>query len=364
VNEDMITEIITFKMEIHLAIPFPTSYGERHRPTDHVFVEIKDSSGPVGYGEGTALSFFTGETADSMKSLIDQEYAKPLVGMEIRDAIPWFRETITKIQSSPGANAGIEIALLDLYCKLREIPFYELFGFKVRDDVQCVYPIGAVNATQAAESAVDGVRNGFKTYKLKAHGQIDEDLERIAKVLAVMASDCKVRVDANQGWEDFEKASKVFTKLDNEDQIDYVEQPVSRENLSDLKKLHQEFNTHVFADESCHTPQEASNLLTNEMVDGLCLKMAKAGGPAQIKLMADLAREFKKNITMVSAFGTTLDERVWISLAGVIHNLSRSLEIGTWMLEKDPIIPSRGKDPIAKVSDYIGLGVSLDKSQL
>ena len=78
----------------------------------------------------------------------------------------------------------------------------------------------------------------FKTYKLKAHGQIDEDLERIAKVLEVMAPDCKVRVDANQGWKNFENASKIFTKLDNEDQIDYVEQPVLRENLSDLKKLH------------------------------------------------------------------------------------------------------------------------------
>lgn len=359
----MITKIETFKAEISLTIPFPTSYGE-HLPTDHVFVEITDSTGMVGYGEGTALSFFTGETAASMQTMIEQKFAETLTGAEVREAIPRFREVGKTIQGNPGAKAGVEIALLDLYCKLRQIPFYELFGFKVREEVDTIYPIGATDPQQAAESASEGVKKGFKFFKLKAHGQVDEDLERITRVLEVMAPDCKVRVDANQGWENFEKASKIMARLDKEDQIEYVEQPVKRENLSDLKKLTKEFSTRIFADESCHTPKEAANLLTNEIVDGLCLKMAKAGGPAQIKLMADMAREFKTNVTMISAFGTTLDERVWICLAGVIPNLESALEIGTWMLEMDPITPRRGKTPVAKVSDDIGLGVTLDKSQL
>ncbi len=230
--------------------------------------------------------------------------------------------------------------------------------------IDIIYPIGATDPKQAAESATVGVTKGYKYFKLKAHGQVDEDLERITRVLGVMALDCKVRVDANCGWENYEKASKVLTQLDKEDLIEYVEQPVTRENLSDLKKLSWEFSTPIFADESCHSPRDAANLLVNEIVDGLCLKMAKAGGPTRIKHMADMAREFKKNVTMISAFGTMLDERVWISLAGCIPNLESALEIGSWVLAANPISPTLGQTPKVKVLDDIGLGVSLDKSQL
>lgn len=359
----MITKIETYKAKIPLNIPFPTSYGE-HMPTDHVFVEIVDSTGVVGYGEGTALSFFTGETASSMKTLIEQKFIEILIGMEVREAIPLFRESAEKIPESPGARAGVEIALLDLYCKLRQIPFYELFGFKVREEIDIIYPIGATDPNQAVESAMEGVNEGFKFFKLKAHGKVEEDLERIMQVLNTLTADCKVRVDANCGWENYEKASKVMTRLDREELIEYIEQPVAKDNLSDLKKLSEEFNTLIFADESCHNPKDAANLLSNEIVDGLCLKMAKAGGPTKIKLMADMVREFKKNVTLISALGTTLDERVWLSLAGVISNMESALEIGSWTLTTQPVKPTLGKTPKAKVPDDIGLGVTLDKSQL
>ena len=80
--------------------------------------------------------------------------------------------------------------------------------------------------------------------------------------------------------------------------------------------------------------------------------------------MADLAREFKKNVTMISAFGTSLDERVWINLAAVIPNLQSTIEMGSWKLETEPVTPIRGNTPIEQVSDDVGLGISLNKQQL
>lgn len=359
----MITKIETYTAEIPLTISFPTSYGE-HMPTGHVFVEITDSTGAVGYGEGTSLALFTGETPVSMKTLIDQQFVDLLIGVEVQEALSLLRAMVERVQENPGARAGVEIALLDLYCKLRKIPFYELFGFKVRNEVDTIYPVGAIEPTQAAESAAEGVKKGFKYFKLKAHGQVEEDLERIMRVLEIMTPDCKVRVDANCGWKNYETASKVLTRLDKEELIEYVEQPVARENLSDLKKLSQEFNTPIFADESCHTPKDAMNLLVNEIVDGLCLKMAKAGGPTQIKLMADMAREFKTDVTMISALGTSLDERVWVNLAVVTPNLHSALEIGSWILTTQPVTPILKQSPKVSVSEDIGLGVTLNKSQL
>jgi L-alanine-DL-glutamate epimerase-like enolase superfamily enzyme len=363
---EKIDRIEVWGREIPLGVHFPTSYkdgaggGERYL-SHHVFVRVY-AGDLVGWGEGTELPMFTGGTSSTMAEIIRTQFAPLMIGATIDRAFQIFYQTVMGHPHNPGAKLGLESALYDLLAKTRSCPLSDLLGRRRRDQVRICYHIGAVSLEEAVAQARGAIDAGFRTLKLKADGNIPKDVERILAVTDVLSSDALVRVDANQGWESFRKAGEALHELAWERQIEYIEQPVHRDRTEDMRKLSDRFGIPIFADESVVGPEEALHLVDSNLVDGLCIKVAKCGSLAHGVLIADIAAMRRIPVTPVSAFATSLGVSAELQMLSVMPLLSSAAELCHYMLSEDPGRPRLPFAPLLSIPEVAGNGAEVEES--
>lgn len=106
----MITNVDVVGREIPYAESFPTSYDDQS-PTQHVFVRVQTEK-TTGYGEGSALKWFTGDTAGTMASIARSEFVPAIEGKSVSDALGACRELADRLPGNPGASAGVEMSMI------------------------------------------------------------------------------------------------------------------------------------------------------------------------------------------------------------------------------------------------------------
>jgi L-alanine-DL-glutamate epimerase-like enolase superfamily enzyme len=350
--------------EIGFADAFPTSYGEAE-PTQHVFVRI-EADGVVGYGEGAALKWFTGETAGTMATVVREELAPRLVDLPVDRALGEFRDLARRLPGHPGAKAGVEMALLDLRARQVGVPVRELLGQVRRDAVPLAFSSGALPAETVAANVADAYAEGFRTFKIKADGDLDGDVARVNAVTRELAAradpdEAFVRVDANTGWRSYERAVSAVDRLDRPRFLEYLEQPVATDAVGDLRALRTSRGVPVFADEAVHGVDEVRALARDvPAISGFCAKLAKAGSLVEIVRMGELAADAGLPVTLVSAFETSLGMAANLHVASVLPSLSSAAELGANLIEEDPVDVSLGRPPELSIPEGPGLGVELD----
>ena len=361
---DKITSIRAMGMEIPLGVDFPTSYDhrlteDRKRITHHVFVKIKLGDW-VGVGEGTELDQFTGGISRTMEEIINIQFAPLLMGLTLEEALMAFRKTILSYPHNPGAKLGVEMALYDLWGKQRGLPLYDLLGGRMRTEIPLCAHVGALPVKQALEEARQRLEKGFTSIKLKADGDFPNDIERIQGILEMLPSEGKLRVDANQGWINFNRAGRVLREVEYNAKLEYIEQPVLRERPEDLRKISDTFGIPVFADEAVETPRHAMYLLQTGLVDGLCIKLAKCGSLADGVLIAKMAALHHVPVTPVCAYATSFGATAELHMAAVAPLLSSGAELVPQMLSQDPAHPKLEFKPAIPVPERPGVGVDIE----
>lgn len=362
----MIASIEAVAREIDLADAFPTSYDD-HGPTHHVFVRIQ-AEDFVGYGEGSALKWFTGETSQTMEVIIRGEIAPRLERMSVKQALGEFRNLAGRLPGHPGAKAGIEMALLDLRAKQLGVPVRELLGQVRRDVISLSFASGALPAETVASNVVEAFDEGFRTFKIKVDGDIKGDVERINAITRELAervdpTEAFVRADANTGWHSYETAVSAIDQIKRQAFIEYFEQPVATDAVGDLRALRTTWGVPVFADEAIHGVDEVRELTRGTpAISGFCAKLAKAGSLLDIVRMGDLAADAGLPVTLVSAFETSLGMAANLHIASVLPSLSSAAELGANLIAEDPVEISLDRRAETPVPEGPGLGIELDDS--
>lgn len=360
----VITSINAVGREIGYVDAFPTSYDDQS-PTQHVFVRV-ETDDAVGYGEGSALKWFTGETSGTMESVVRSEFVPALEGKSVADALGTCRDLATRLPGNPGACAGVEMALLDLRAKQLDVPVHGLLGQARRESIPLSYASGALPAETVASNVVDAFEEGFRTFKIKVDGDLDGDVARINAVTRELneradSSEVFVRADANTGWKSYERAVSAIDRIDRQAFMEYYEQPVATDAVGDLRSLRTVRGVPVFADEAVHGVDEVRELTREpSAVSGFCAKLAKAGSLIEIVRMGDLAEDAGVPVTLVSAFETSLGMAANLHIASVLPSLSSAAELGANLIEEDPVDRSLGRQPNTQVPEGPGLGVELD----
>jgi L-alanine-DL-glutamate epimerase-like enolase superfamily enzyme len=360
----MITSIEAVGREIEFADAFPTSYDD-HGPTHHVFVRVRNNDA-IGYGEGAALKWFTGETAGTMESIVSGEFAPRIEGETTRNALGTFRDLAGRLPGHPGAKAGVEMALLDLRATEVGVPVKDLLGQPRRESVPLSFASGALPAETDASNVMAAFDEGFRTFKIKADGDVDGDAARINAVTRELSdrvdpSEAFVRVDANTGWGSYERAVDAIDRIERQRFVEYFEQPVATEAVGDLRSLRTTRGVPVFADEAIHGLDEVSDLTRGTpAISGFCAKLAKAGSLFEIVRMGEFAANVGLPVTLVSAFETSLGMAANLHIASVLPSLSSAAELGANLIAEDPVNRSLERRPETTVPDGPGLGVELD----
>lgn len=352
-----ITRADTVGVRVPFADDFPVNYGVED-VTHHVFVRIETDAGLTGYGEGTALPWFTGDVTAGIEEVARDWLLPEIVDRPIEEA---FSELERFQETFPGAfaaTAAVEIALLDLRAKRADVPLYELLGVKRREAVSVVNVLPALESDVTAERARAAVDEGYDRLKVKANGEIDTDVARINAVLRELPADGTLRVDANTAWGTYSTAARVIDQISDPERIEYLEQPVAKSRVDHMERLDEEFGIPIYADESVNDTADVERY--GSQISGCHLKLAKSGSLTELRTMAERARAHDADVSVVSAFGTSLEATANLHLATIVDNLSAGVEICTGLLGESHGSPALEQAPELTIPEAAGVGVELE----
>jgi L-Ala-D/L-Glu epimerase len=245
---------------------------------EFAFIRIETDEGIVGYGEApsTVIVGFYGETLETVTRSLRSVLAPKLIGED-----PLNIRRLTAIMDIAQGNSfiaktGLNIAFYDLIGKILKVPVSTLLGGKQRNRIKVCSEIGIVRSDQMAAEAKRLVDLGFKSIKIKAGADEEDEMKGIEKVRDALGDDVELRVDPNAGWtrEESIRAVKTLKKCN----IRYLEQPLPGWDLDGMAWIRKSTGMQMMVDESVWTPQDVARVARAEAADIVNIKITKTCG--------------------------------------------------------------------------------------
>jgi len=267
-----------------VAVPFTQpeawAFGERTGMVS-VLLEVDTDEGLVGLGEAAAYP-----SGDIILAVL--RTVEPLVVGETVFNIERIMKRINvvgtwhHVQATSPAIAAVEMALWDLVGKASGQPVVNLFGGRVRDEVEYFYYLSRKSAEGMAALAATGYEAGFRVFYLKACS-VDphDDIERVEAVHAAIGPDAGIRVDANESW-----TSGAAIRILNEMTpfgLELAEQPVTGRNLSEMAYLRSRLDVPLLANEASWTRWHHLEIIKQGAADVVSVDNQMDGGLANLK---------------------------------------------------------------------------------
>ena len=274
VDKMKITKIEIIDLNIPFNHPFKIALAVMNS-AHNIIVRVHDSDGLVGVGEGCPPRFVTGEAPETAIEAA-KLYAQILLGKNPLEIDSRLSELEKFMLKNPAIRCAYDLALYDLLAKHAELPLYALLG----GTKQVLYSnrtIGIDAPDKMAAIAKGHVDNGAKAIKVKVGTSKEEDFARIRSIrLSVPPSVAKIRLDANQAWDEI-TAINILTAL-AEYEIEVCEQPLPYWNIEGLKRVRERSPIAIMADESIFDAHDAFRIASLGAVDYFNIKLAKSAG--------------------------------------------------------------------------------------
>ncbi len=279
----------------------------------NVIVRIEDDAGEVGLGAGSPGEHVTGETIEAAAAALAPGNLKWLIGRDARSLPGLCREAVERFPLTPAARAAVDIALHDLLSRRLGVPLADMLG-RAHDALPTSITIGIKPVGETLAEAEEYLGRGFRVLKVKIGDSLEEDLERVAKLREGSARTAVLRVDANVGYTLAETAR--FFERSAPYGLEFVEQPVPREDFAGIRLLPASWRARIAADESLHDEKDAL-ALAGPPGDPACgifnIKLMKCGGVRPATRIAAIAET-----AGVALMWGCMDESR-ISIAAALH---------------------------------------------
>jgi L-alanine-DL-glutamate epimerase-like enolase superfamily enzyme len=343
---------------LELKEPFGTAHGTR-TSTDGMLVAL-EFEGSVGYGEVFMPPYYPENQKTMMEffELIDS--AKILSTGFREDALRYLSSTTV---GNRGAKAAIDIALHDLFGKLRNtsvrdslsdgihpIPKRDISEHRPDCSIPTSFTIGIDTISTMVRKAKEA--NEFEVLKIKLNGEND-----IAVIRAIReVTDQKLFVDANQGWTDIEPAIETAYKL-VELGVGLIEQPFPTGQERKADALRKECPVPIVADEDVQSADDIKRLAG--FYDGVNIKLMKAGGIAASLSMIEIAKENGLKVLL----GCMTESSIGISAAAQIAHLADWCDLdGNLLIKNDTCKAVQTIEGRLVVTGEPGLGITDDSN--
>jgi L-alanine-DL-glutamate epimerase-like enolase superfamily enzyme len=351
-----IVEIETSALEMPYNKPLITATN-RFVTAQGLLVKVASDEGSVGYGYADIFPR-TGESLESARNAIEGVIKPKILGGELRDLVR-LRVAIDRlITGNPRAKAALETALHDALAKAMHIPFYLLLGGRLRDEIKIIRMVGLSDPEAMAEDAKRLVSQGFAAVKLKISGDMDLDLDRVAKVRGAVGGGVFIKVDANEAY-DAKTAISLAKRLADLG-VEIFEQPVPRSQLQALGEVKRHSPIRIEADQSVRTAADAYYLIQNHAADGINTSIQKAGGIGEARRIAELCELAGIPCALSNTAGSMLGDAAALHLAASVPGISPLCELGEFeTVSGDPFVGLKIDKGILRLPGENGLGVKL-----
>ncbi len=366
---DPITGVQVFTAALPLAQPFRHASSGLVDRLDQVVVRVRTRSGAVGWGEvrGNA-PYVTGETQSRVVASLTEVLAPRLIAAELSAPLAIARTLDAAITGNTTAKAALDIAVHDAVARAAGVPVQSLLGGGGVRTIATHATLPFCPPEAAAAQALSYVERGLRTIKLRVGAEsFATDIDRLEAVRAALAGHplggaVALAVDANQAWQ--AKLALARCKRLAGFDLAWIEQPVPAGDVAGLRAVRNAVDTLVIADESCGTASDLLALIAADAVDGIHVKLCKAGGIR--KLMAMLAIAEAAGLACMIG---QMDEGMLATAAG-LHCAAAApapLSCELWGYQRVASQPFAGlemRDGLMHLPGGPGLGITVDEAGL
>jgi L-Ala-D/L-Glu epimerase len=312
------------------------SYKTFDLPLRHVFTISRGSTsvqdtlivqlehdGQFGYGESTTNSFYGATIANMTNTL---ESVRPIIESgPLDDPLPLLAKVAAGLPREKYANFALnalDMAVHDLWGKLRGAPVYKLWGLSPDKNPESDYTLGIDTPAKMVEKMNEFP--GWPVYKIKLGTADDLTIVRELR----KHTDALFRVDANCGWT--AEQTIEFAPALKELGVEFIEQPLPPEDSEGARRAFAKSALPLIADESCIVEADVDRCAG--AFHGINIKLTKCGGLAPARRMVARARELDLKLMV----GCMTESTVGISAIAQLLPLLDYVDMdGAVLLAKD-----------------------------
>jgi len=280
-NGHIIKQVEFWPIDISITDPFVVATGARV-VAENIFVRIRLGDGTCGYGEAAPFPEVGGETRQSCLSALSC-LAPSLIGRSVQEYRTLARRMSEQASAQPAARCSLEIALLDAYCRIAEIPMWRLWGgADVRPRTSDItIPITTRETTLSL--AQGWYEKGFRLFKMKVGKDVDEDIRRLEAMHQTLPGISFIG-DGNQGFTREECLAFAAAVQRFGGTVVLLEQPVARDDLESMAVIRRRTGIPVAADEAVRSLDDAKRVVEQEAADYVNIKIMKTGVLESVEL--------------------------------------------------------------------------------
>ena len=319
--------------------PFTISKGTKtHQPT---FVVELDYFGIKGYGEAPAISYYN-IPVDKMQS--DLESKRPMLEKFVfSDPERYWHYLHHLFPDNSFLVCALDMAGWDIYGKMKKKQLHSLWNLNLDAAPFTDFTIGI----DSIENMVQKMNEQpWPIYKIKVG--FENDIDTVA--LLRKETNAIFRVDANAAW-DLEAALHKIPLLKDLG-VEFIEQPLAKDNWDGMKVLFENSTLPILADEAC--VKESDIEKCHQHFHGVNIKLTKCSGMTPARRMIEKAKSLNMKIMIGCMNESSIGSAAIAQLAPMIDYVDMD---GPMLLSEDIAIANRFDFGKIIYNEFHGLGI-------
>ena len=269
--------------EISLPFRYPFRISKGLKTEQPSLIVQLQYMGKTGYGEAPAITYYQVTTNQMMEEL--QRKLPVLEKFAFTGPERFWHFLHHLFPNNPFLVCALDMAGWDLFGQLRRTSLLEYWKLNPEDAPVTDYTIGIDEPAVMLQKMKE---KPWPVYKVKVG--FPGDIECVE--LLRNSTDARIRVDANAAWSLDEAIPKI--KALHQLQVEFVEQPLAKDNWEGMEILYKESPIPIIADESCVFKEDVKRCLHH--FHGINIKLTKCSGITPALEMVREARELGLNV--------------------------------------------------------------------
>ncbi len=325
--------------ELPFKYPFTISKGTKtHQPT--LIVEL-DHLGLKGYGEAPAITYYDISVAKMVADL--EKKKKAIEQFAFTEPHRYWHFLHHLFPDNPFLVCALDMAAWDLLGKMKQKPLYQLWNLDISTGPLTDYTIGI----DSVDKMIEKIRaKPWPIYKIKLGSSEDLQILRALR----QHTDAPFRVDVNAAWT-LEEALEKIPLLQTYG-VEFVEQPLAKDDWNGMKTLFGASPLPLLADESCVGESDVEKC--SGCFHGVNIKLTKCAGLTPGLRMIDRARHLGLTVMVGSMNESTVGSAAIGQLLPLLDYVDMD---GPLLLDQDLALGLRYDFGKVWISDRPGLGI-------
>ena len=293
------------------------SEGKSVAVFDSTVVAVHTDAGLTGWGEFCPLGpFYLPAYASGARTGLRQ-LGPSLLGLDPRDLDVLNQHMDRALKGHPYVKSAVDMACWDLFGKDCGQPVTRLLGGAESPDFVLYRAISQEAPEDMAARVAEYRSQGYRRFQLKVGGAVEEDIERIQAVRAVLDDREILIADANTGWL-MHEARRVVRAVQDVDV--YIEQPCTE--YEECLAVRRATDHPFILDEVIDSISMLLRAAGDGAMDVVNLKIGKLGGITKARRARDLCASLGVAMTIEDSWGGDI---VTAAIAALAHSTSPSL---------------------------------------